>query len=197
MVANLFNGRTYLAKSVKRDGLLDITLSFVDFTGYWKGTDAQIGDVVFIRGQDGKGYRLVVTNIISKKASQIVCTVEVDGATQRFLPSQYCAIVRETPNRGFPMFPSGLPLAIRSIMESYYAVIDDSLTTEGGCQGEEITRNNITGYETICLKMADGTHKGISLNELREWMLTLTNSTDENYRLGIGFMGAMFNQQVQ
>ncbi len=194
MVANLFNGRIYLAKSVKRGGLYDLTLAFSDTTSYWRGIDARIGDVVFLRGQDGKGYRLVITAFQRKLASQIWCTVQPTTPLS-ILPPQYCAIVRETPNRKFPMFPSGLPLAIRSIMESYYAVIDDNLT-ESGCDGEIITHTQVVGSETICLQKADGSKAKITIDELREYILILTNSNDENYRLGVGFMGAMFNQQV-
>ncbi len=196
MVTNQFNGRVYLAQSVKRDGFFDITLAFTDFTSYYRGIDALIGDVVFLRGQDGKGYRLVVTAFQRKLASQITCTVSTDTPLS-ILPPQYCAIVRETPNRKFPMFPIGLPLAIRSIMENYYAVIDDSLPIGvGGCTGDLITHTQVQGTETICLQKADGSQAKITIDELREYILIMTNSTDEKYRLGVGFMGAMANTQV-
>ena len=196
MVANQFNGRVYLAQSVKRDGFFDITLAFTDFTSYYRGIDAQIGDVVFLRGQDGKGYRLVVTAFQRKLASQITCTVSTDTSLS-ILPPQYCAIVRETPNRKFPMFPIGLPLAIRSIMENYYAVIDDSLPFGvGGCTGDLITHTQVQGTETVCLQKADGTQAKITVDELREYFLIMTNSTDEKYRLGIGLNGAMANTEV-
>lgn len=197
MVTNLFNGRVYLAKSVKRDGFFDITLAFSDTTSYWKGTDAQVGDVVFLRGQNGKGYRTVITEFQRKLASRIECTVSTDTPLS-ILPPQYCAIVRETLNRKFPMFPPNLPTPIRGIMESYYAVIDDNLfsSENGGCTGDLITHTQVQGTETICLQKADGSQAKITVDELREYFLIMTNSDQEKYRLGIGFMGAMANTEV-
>lgn len=180
MVTNLFNGRVYLLQSSKRGGFFDIRLvAFADYTGYFKGSDAQVGDVVFLRGMDGKGQRLVITAISSKSISEIVCTVEPESQSVRYLPQQVCAIVRETPNRKYPQFPVGLPQAIRSIMESYYAWLADFAFED--CSDNLLTAADLTGDETLCgLTLPNGLKRGITLSELRKWMhtWTLPNGSD-------------------
>lgn len=193
MVTNLFNGRTHISQVVRKGGdSFDIKLSFWDLTGYWTGSDAQIGDVVFVRGMDGKGVRLILTAISKKYASQIFCTVQAESPV--FIQSQYCAIVRETANHQYPQFPAGIPVAIKSIMESYYAYLVD-LNTEGGCKsGVQLTQNDLTGVESFCI-MQDGKQKQIELSELVEYILTLTSKGGSKYRLGVGELGQMLNKK--
>lgn len=196
-ITTLFNGKVYLNRALRTGNQWELDLNFVDYNNKYKGTDARIGDVVYMSGVMGQPTRGVVSNIQSQNATVIKCIVSTDNPLT-YIPPQHCAIVRETTNWKYPMFPNGIPEATRSKMLSYYAWLADQVTGgESGCTGDLIFRQDIVGTETMCLKLEDGTSRKIQLSELREWILTLTNSTNENYRLGVGYGGAMFNQSTK
>jgi hypothetical protein len=198
MVKNLFNGRVFVEKSVKRGGLFELTLAFHDLTGYWRGIDAQMGDVVYCRALDGKGRRLVIQEIVSKQAALIVCIVQPDTALN-FVSSEFCALMRETPNRQFPQFPVGLPSALEKIILSYFAVKADELldNTEGSPCGSALplTQDQITGEEMICATLPNGKKAPVSLNVIMEWILTRpTPDASKKFRLDINNWGTMDNK---
>ena len=198
MVNNNFNGGVYIETIVKRGDTFDLELFFQDLTSLWRGRDCQIGDVVFCKGSDGRGYRLIVDSITTSSLNHISCTVKPESTTLRFVPPQYCAIVRETPNRKFPMFPVNLPVSLRGIIESYYAVIDDQFfeVGSGTCNGNPILHNELVGTETFCIKQADGTMRSLSLTELTEYILTLTSIGGKRFRLNVGEFSQMLNTKL-
>ena len=194
-ITTLFNGKVYLTRAVRVSSQWSLDLNFTDYNNIYKGTDARIGNVVYMRAVNGQPIRGVVKNIQSQNATVIKCTIETDNPVT-YIPPQHCAIVKETANWKYPMFPNGTPKSIESIMLSYYAWLADQLTSGESCSGDLITRQEIIGDETICLKLSDGSTKKIQLSELREWILILTNSTNRQFRLGVGYEGLMFNTEV-
>ncbi len=153
-ITTLFNGKVYLTRAVRSGSNWEIDINFVDYNSKYKGTDARIGNVVYMRAVNGQPIRGVVKNIQSQNATVIKCIVETDSPVT-YIPPQHCAIVKETTNWKYPMFPNGIPESIRSIMLSYYAwLADQQIAGENGCNGELITRQELIGDETICLKLA-------------------------------------------
>lgn len=197
-MTNLFNGLVYVKKSVKSGGLYELTLVFKDLSSQFRGIDAQIGDVVYCRAPDGKGQRLEIKAIALKVSSQIICTVQPQNAFP-YIPTQWCALVRETENHQYPQFPVGLPLAIRGIMESYFAWKVDFLSgnTEVSCSGNLITAAQVKGSETVCLNNEDGTKTKITLLELRKYMHIFKAPDGEQHEFKVTNEGQLIGRPPQ
>jgi hypothetical protein len=180
MLDILFNGRVQVS-SVQRSGFtFNVKLTqFFDAKGYFNASQAQIGDVLFIRGFNRKGYRLVIQAIAYQNAQTIDCTLvdESSTLTSTFPTFQVAALVRETPNRDYPMFPIGIPQVLHNIMLDWYAVLADRLNT---CQ-DAITASQLLGDEIISLKMPNGSMRCITIFELRKYMHTWNTDTGGSY----------------
>jgi hypothetical protein len=158
-------------------------VGFVDATKHFTAQNAQIGDVIFIRGFNNKAYRLEITAIHAKNAVNIECDVRDESNTlNTSFPLQVAAIVRETPHRQYPMFPVGIPPVLEKLMLDWYAILADRPDTEGGaCTGNLKLAGDIVGTETICMENADGSKSKITLTELRKWMHTWKTLTGADY----------------
>ncbi len=153
MVTNLFNGKVSV-KPISRNGAyFNVTMYFTDDTNYFKGSDAQIGDVLFIRAMTGRYFRLVITAIEFKNYQIIKATVHDETGNFNYLVAQNAALVRETPNRKYPMFPNGVPSVLRSAMMSYYAVLADAQAQAAAYTLEEL--NLITDDELLLFAKRD------------------------------------------
>lgn len=179
MVTNLFNGKVYVKPLTKSGSSFNVGITFQDETSYFKGSDAQIGDVLFVRAMTGRYFRLFITAIQFQNYRTINATV-IDPTNGGFtyLVAQHCALVRETPIRKYPMFPPGIPPVLRGAMESYYAVLADY---QDSCSGDLITASDVQGTETICLENEDGTQSKIALSELRKYMHTWKTPNGNDY----------------
>ena len=134
MTFNQFNGIVKVLKINKnQNGTYGLELSFIDKSGLYFGYNTELGDVVFIRGLDGKAYRLIISEIFEKSHSFL--NVKVAPASPiSWFSLQTGVLVRETSNREFPMFPIGTPEVLQSAMLNHYAVLNDNIT-EGGSGG--------------------------------------------------------------
>lgn len=183
MTLDQFNGLVRVLSITRiNGGFFDLRLSFQDKRGTFNGSNVEIGDMVYIRGLDGKGYRLTVTQITLKSFNFIECRVQPDSPIWTF-QMQGCVIVRETTNWKYPMFPQDTPKPLLTLMLNHYAILADRLdgNTEGVCSGNLITAGDVKGTETICLENEDGTKSKISLSELRKYMHTWKTPTGTDY----------------
>ena len=164
MVTNLFNGKVSVKPLSRNGAYFNVTMYFTDDTNYFKGSDVQIGDVLFIRAMTGRYFRLVITAIEFKNYQIIKATVHDETGNFNYLVAQNAALVRETPNRKYPMFPNGIPSVLRSAMMSYYAVLADAQAQAAAYTLEELTlitddelllfakrdeNSNLTGFKYI------------------------------------------------
>ena len=133
MLPILFNGRVQVSYIVRSGFSFHLKLtSFLDATQHFTAKDVKIGDVLFIRGFNNKAYRLVITAIQAKNAISIECDVVDESQTLNVaFPLQKAALVRETPNWKYPMFPVGIPPILEKLMLDWYAILADRIT-EGG-----------------------------------------------------------------
>lgn len=124
MATNLFNGKVFISQTIKLGNLWQITLNFTDLNNHFKGSDVRQGDVLFCRGVMGESIRAVIQTVDLANFSTIICKILTDEIVN-FIPLSNGALVRETTNRKYPMFPNGISESLRSIMLSYYAWLSD------------------------------------------------------------------------
>lgn len=197
MTLDQFNGVVRLVSLIRQgsSGDFEIKANFFDKKGLYNASHVSIGDVIYIRGYDGKAYRLSVKAIISKSYSNMNLIVTPDSPIIVF-PIQMCVIVRETKNWKYPMFPQDTPKNLLSFALNHYAILADRIDNSSGggsCPGNLILAKDVKGSETVCLENSDGTKSKITLEQLKEYFLTIHTEGGNVFRLDVSDNGFMDN----
>jgi hypothetical protein len=181
MVLNQFNGRVALKLHSKIGANFSVTMIFKDERTSYRGIDARIGDYVYLKASDGKFYRLKVTDIESQNALVIVATLTDETAQIRNFSAQNAAIFRETANRQYPLFISGISPVMQAAIGTHLSILIDQNTAQTGCKST-ITAAELDGTEFIPI-LKNGESRCLPISEAIEYFLTLTSPNGNRRRL--------------